>query len=165
MKSLCPVWVHGTDRRGLQGGGQGPHAAPRARSAQRPRPTRTTCPRAGTRSRRSKETGESGARALRCDRQRPPHENEAGCAFINASLRSTTQAILFVRPRLAHLRAREGLVRQLLTEAGVEDADLAAQVTLLVDGAYAVVGLAGTRPRRVMRKLQWPPCSRARVVS
>jgi hypothetical protein len=41
---------------------------------------------------------------------------------------------------LAHLHAREGLVRQLLTEAGVEDADLAAQVTLLVDGAYAVGG-------------------------
>ena len=41
---------------------------------------------------------------------------------------------------LAHLRAREELVRQFLTAAGVEDADLATQVTLLVDGAYAVGG-------------------------
>src|SRR5690349_19953208 len=65
---------------------------------------------------------------------------KAGCAFINASLEINRPGHPVREAALAHLRAREGLVRQFLTEAGVEDADLAAQVTLLVDGAYAVGG-------------------------
>src|SRR5437667_454734 len=65
---------------------------------------------------------------------------KAGCAFINASLEINRPGHPVREAALAHLRAREGLVHQLLTEAGVEDADLAAQVTLLVDGAYAVGG-------------------------
>jgi AcrR family transcriptional regulator len=65
---------------------------------------------------------------------------KAGCAFINASLEINRPGHPVREAALAHLRAREGLVRQFLTEAGVDDADLAAQVTLLVDGAYAVGG-------------------------
>ena len=64
----------------------------------------------------------------------------AGCAFINASLEINRPGHPVREAALAHLRAREELVRQLLVEAGVEDADLAAQVTVLVDGAYAVGG-------------------------
>ena len=65
---------------------------------------------------------------------------KAGCAFINASLEINRPGHPVHEAALAHLRAREGLVRQFLTEAGLEDADLAAQMTLLVDGAYAVGG-------------------------
>ncbi len=67
-------------------------------------------------------------------------KTKAGCAFINASLEINRPGHPVREAALAHLRAREGLVRQFLTEAGVEDADLAAQMTLLVDGAYAVGG-------------------------
>jgi AcrR family transcriptional regulator len=91
--------------------------------------------------RRSEETGELVILALfdvieNALRTR----TKAGCAFINASLEINRPGHPVREAALAHLRAREGLVRQLLTEAGVEDADLAAQVTLLVDGAYAVGG-------------------------
>jgi AcrR family transcriptional regulator len=65
---------------------------------------------------------------------------KAGCAFINASLEINRPGHPVREAALAHLRAREGLIHQLLTEAGVEDADLTAQITLLVDGAYAVGG-------------------------
>jgi AcrR family transcriptional regulator len=65
---------------------------------------------------------------------------KAGCAFINASLEINRPGHPVREAALAHLRAREGLVHQLLTESGVDDADLAAQVVLLVDGAYAVGG-------------------------
>ena len=67
-------------------------------------------------------------------------KTKAGCAFINASLEINVPGHPVREAALAHLRAREGLVHQLLTEAGVEDVDLAAQMTLLVDGAYAVGG-------------------------
>jgi AcrR family transcriptional regulator len=65
---------------------------------------------------------------------------QAGCAFINASLEINRPGHPVHDAALAHLRAREGLVSQLLVEAGVADPDLAAQVVLLVDGAYAVGG-------------------------
>lgn len=65
---------------------------------------------------------------------------KAGCAFINASLEINRPGHPVREAALAHLRAREGLVHQLLVEAGVEDDDLAGQVVLLVDGAYAVGG-------------------------
>ena len=65
---------------------------------------------------------------------------QAGCAFINASLEINRPGHPVREAALAHLRAREGLVHQLLVESGVEDDDLAAQVALLVDGAYAVGG-------------------------
>jgi AcrR family transcriptional regulator len=65
---------------------------------------------------------------------------QAGCAFINASLEINRPGHPVREAALAHLRAREELVHQLVVEAGVEDADLSAQVVLLVDGAYAVGG-------------------------
>jgi AcrR family transcriptional regulator len=91
--------------------------------------------------RRSEETGEPVILALFDvieDALRT--RTKAGCAFINASLEINRPGHPVREAALAHLRAREELVHQLLVEAGVEDADLAAQVTLLVDGAYAVGG-------------------------
>ncbi|HEV7176566.1 MAG TPA: helix-turn-helix domain-containing protein [Solirubrobacteraceae bacterium] len=90
---------------------------------------------------RSEETGEPAILALfdvieNALRTR----TKAGCAFINASLEINHPGHPVREAALAHLRAREGLVRRFLAEAGVEDADLAAQVTVLVDGAYAVGG-------------------------
>src|SRR5947208_1542617 len=64
----------------------------------------------------------------------------AGCAFINASLEINRPGHPVREAALAHLRAREALVHELLVESGVDDADLAAQIVLLVDGAYAVGG-------------------------
>jgi AcrR family transcriptional regulator len=66
--------------------------------------------------------------------------SQAGCAFINASLEINRPGHPVRESALAHLRAREQLVQQLLIESGVDDPDLAAQVVLLVDGAYAVGG-------------------------
>jgi AcrR family transcriptional regulator len=65
---------------------------------------------------------------------------QGGCAFINASLEINRPGHPVNDAALAHLRAREGLVHQFLVESGVDDADLTAQVVLLVDGAYAVGG-------------------------
>ena len=67
-------------------------------------------------------------------------KTQSGCAFINASLEINYPGHPIREAALAHLRAREELVRQFLVEAGADDADLAAQVVLLVDGAYAVGG-------------------------
>jgi AcrR family transcriptional regulator len=67
-------------------------------------------------------------------------KTKGGCAFINASLEINRPGHPVHEAALAHLRAREGLVHQFLIEAGVDDPDLAAQVVLLVDGAYAVGG-------------------------
>lgn len=66
--------------------------------------------------------------------------SNAGCAFINASLEINRVNHPVRKAALAHLRARERLVHKLLAEAGVQSADMAAQVALLVDGAYAVGG-------------------------
>jgi AcrR family transcriptional regulator len=91
--------------------------------------------------RRSEETGEPAILALfdvieNALRTR----TKAGCAFINASLEINRPGHPVREAALAHLHAREELVHRLLAEAGVDDADLAAQVALLVDGAYAVGG-------------------------
>jgi AcrR family transcriptional regulator len=91
--------------------------------------------------RRSEETGDPAVLALfdvieNALRTR----TKAGCAFINASLEINLPGHPVHEAALAHLRAREGLVHQLLVESGVNDAELAAQVVLLVDGAYAVGG-------------------------
>ena len=67
-------------------------------------------------------------------------KTKAGCAFINASLEINRPGHPVREAALAHLRAREGLVHRLLVESGVDDSELAAQVVLLVDGAYAVGG-------------------------
>ncbi|HEX8026684.1 MAG TPA: hypothetical protein VF484_10800, partial [Candidatus Limnocylindrales bacterium] len=67
-------------------------------------------------------------------------KTKGGCAFINASLEINQPGHQVHAAALAHLRAREALVHQFLVEAGVDDPDLAAQVVLLVDGAYAVGG-------------------------
>ncbi|HSW95434.1 MAG TPA: helix-turn-helix domain-containing protein [Patescibacteria group bacterium] len=91
--------------------------------------------------RRSKETGELAILALfDVIRNALSTKTQAGCAFINASLEINYPGHPVREAALAHLRAREELVRQLLVEAGADDADLAAQVVLLVDGAYAVGG-------------------------
>ena len=91
--------------------------------------------------RRSEETGEPAILALFDVIENALRtKTKAGCAFINASLEINRPGHPVREAALAHLRAREELVRQLLTEAGVDDADLAAQLTLLVDGAYAVGG-------------------------
>jgi hypothetical protein len=65
---------------------------------------------------------------------------KAGCAFINASLEIGRVDHPVRDAALAHLQAREQLVGKLLAETGVDDPDLAGQVALLVDGAYAVGG-------------------------
>jgi len=91
--------------------------------------------------RRSKETGELAILALfDVIKNALSTKTQAGCAFINASLEINYPGHPVREAALAHLRAREELVRQLLVEAGADDADLAAQVVLLVDGAYAVGG-------------------------
>ena len=91
--------------------------------------------------RRAEETGEPAILALfDVIENALDTKTKAGCAFINASLEINYPGHPVREAALAHLRAREELVRQLLVEAGADDADLAAQVVLLVDGAYAVGG-------------------------
>ena len=91
--------------------------------------------------RRSEETGQLAILALFDVIENALRtKTRAGCAFINASLEVNRPGHPVREAALAHLRAREGLVHQLLVEAGVEDVDLSAQVVLLVDGAYAVGG-------------------------
>src|SRR5207244_426659 len=91
--------------------------------------------------RRSEETGELAILAFfDVIENALSTKTKAGCAFINASLEINYPGHPIREAALAHLRAREELVRQLLVEAGADDADLAAQVVLLVDGAYAVGG-------------------------
>ena len=91
--------------------------------------------------RRSEETGELVILALfDVIENALETRTQRGCAFINASLEINRPGHPVREAALAHLRAREELVRQFLIEAGADDAGLAAQVTLLVDGAYAVGG-------------------------
>jgi AcrR family transcriptional regulator len=91
--------------------------------------------------RRSEETGDLAILALFDVIENALRtKTQAGCAFINASLEINYPGHPVREAALAHLRAREELVHRLLVEAGVEDTDLAAQVVLLVDGAYAVGG-------------------------
>lgn len=91
--------------------------------------------------RRSEETGELVILALfDVIENALETRTQRGCAFVNASLEINRPGHPVREAALAHLRAREELVRQFLIEAGAEDAALAAQVTLLVDGAYAVGG-------------------------
>ena len=91
--------------------------------------------------RRSEETGEPAILALFDVIENALRTTtKGGCAFINASLEINRPGHPVREAALAHLRAREALVHQFLSEAGMEDADLAAQVALLVDGAYAVGG-------------------------
>src|SRR2546421_6305091 len=91
--------------------------------------------------RRSEETGELVILALFDVIENALRtKTKAGCAFINASLEINRPGHPVREAALAHLHAREGLVHQLLVEAGEDDTDLTAQVVLLVDGAYAVGG-------------------------
>lgn len=91
--------------------------------------------------RRSEETGEPAVLALFDVIENALRtSSKAGCAFINASLELNRANHPVREAALAHLRAREQLVHRLLAEVGVEDPDLAGQVALLVDGAYAVGG-------------------------
>jgi AcrR family transcriptional regulator len=91
--------------------------------------------------RRAEETGEPAVLALFDvieDALRT--RATAGCAFINASLEISRPGHPVRDAALAHLEGRERLVGRLLAETGVDDPDLAAQLALLVDGAYAVGG-------------------------
>jgi len=91
--------------------------------------------------RRSEETGDPAILALFDVIENALRaKSQAGCAFINASLEINRPGHPVREAALAHLHAREALVHQLLVESGVDDTDLAAQVVLLVDGAYAVGG-------------------------
>jgi len=91
--------------------------------------------------RRAEETGEPAILALfDMIEQALRTSSKAGCAFINASLEISRSGHPVHEAALAHLRGREQLVRKLLAEAGVDDDDLAGQVALLVDGAYAAGG-------------------------
>jgi AcrR family transcriptional regulator len=91
--------------------------------------------------RRSEETGEPVILALFDVIENALRtSSKAGCAFINASLEINHPNHPVREAALAHLRAREQFVRALVAEAGVDDPDLAGQVALLVDGAYAVGG-------------------------
>jgi AcrR family transcriptional regulator len=85
----------------------------------------------------------------------------AGCAFLNASLELGQPDHPAHQAAVAHLHARERLVGELLVEAGVPDGGLAAQVALLVDGAFAVGGSrrdpgAAQRAKRVAAALIAP---------
>jgi AcrR family transcriptional regulator len=95
----------------------------------------------GNARRRSEETGEPVILALFDVIENALRtSSKAGCAFINASLEIHNPKHPVREAALAHLRAREQFVRALVVEAGVDDPDLAGQVALLVDGAYAVGG-------------------------
>src|SRR3989449_10040245 len=91
--------------------------------------------------RRSEETGDLAILALFDVIENALRtKTRAGCAFINASLEVNRPGHPVREAALAHLRAREGLVHQLLVEAGAGDAALSAQVVLPRDGGDAVGG-------------------------
>ena len=91
--------------------------------------------------RRAEETGELAILAFfDVIKNALSTKTQSGCAFINASLEINYPGHPVREAALGHLRAREELVRRLLVEAGADDADLASQVVVLVDGAYAVGG-------------------------
>lgn len=60
----------------------------------------------------------------------------AGCAFLNAALELGDPDHPAHQAALTHLRARGQLVTELLALSGIEDAELAGQLSLLVDGAF-----------------------------
>jgi AcrR family transcriptional regulator len=62
----------------------------------------------------------------------------AGCAFLNAALELGDPGHPAHQAALAHLHAREQLVAELLALSGIEDPQLAAELIVLVDGAFAV---------------------------
>ncbi|HEX4251208.1 MAG TPA: helix-turn-helix domain-containing protein [Pseudonocardia sp.] len=64
----------------------------------------------------------------------------AGCALLNASLELTDPEHPARRAACRQLTGRDELVARLLRQIGVEDADLAGQLALLVDGAFATGG-------------------------
>ncbi|MDT7776073.1 MAG: hypothetical protein QOC67_4997 [Pseudonocardiales bacterium] len=65
----------------------------------------------------------------------------AGCAFLNAGLELGDRDHPAGHASRRHLAGREALVAELLLESGLDDAELAAGVALLVDGAFAVGGV------------------------
>ncbi|HEX4361831.1 MAG TPA: helix-turn-helix domain-containing protein [Pseudonocardia sp.] len=64
----------------------------------------------------------------------------AGCALLNASLELADPDHPARRAAREKLTARNELVARLLREAGVDDAELAGELALLVDGAFATGG-------------------------
>lgn len=82
----------------------------------------------------------------------------AGCAFLNASLELGEPEHPASRAAEHHLRAREALVAELLLASGIDASDLAAEITILLDGAFAVGGTrrdpaAAARAKRAAAKL------------
>jgi AcrR family transcriptional regulator len=82
----------------------------------------------------------------------------AGCAFLNASLELSRPEHPANRAAEHHLRAREALVGEFLAESGIDDKDLAAQITILLDGAFVVGATrrdpaAAARAKRAAAKL------------
>jgi AcrR family transcriptional regulator len=62
----------------------------------------------------------------------------AGCAFVNAALELGDPDHPAHQAAVAHLQAREQLVAELLALAGIDNAQLAAELVVLVDGAFVV---------------------------
>ncbi|ORV57900.1 TetR/AcrR family transcriptional regulator [Mycobacterium fragae] len=74
----------------------------------------------------------------------------AGCAFLNAALEIGGPEHPVRQAALHHLRSRERLVGEMLAQSGCATEDLTAQISLLVDGAFAVAG-SGRDPRAARR--------------
>ena len=64
----------------------------------------------------------------------------AGCGLLNASLELADPEHPASRAARRQLTRRDELVARLLCEAGMDDAELAGQLALLVDGAFATGG-------------------------
>jgi AcrR family transcriptional regulator len=82
----------------------------------------------------------------------------AGCAFLNASLELGQPEHPASRAAEHHLRARETLVAELLLASGIDAPELTAEITILLDGAFAVGGTrrdpgAAARAKRAAAKL------------
>jgi AcrR family transcriptional regulator len=82
----------------------------------------------------------------------------AGCALLNASLELADPDHPASRAAREQLTARNELVARLLREAGLADAELAGELALLVDGAFATGGAhrdpgAATRAKRAATHL------------
>jgi len=123
--------------------------------------TRTTCSRDEREASLRGDRRAGDPRALRCDRERPPHENE-GWMRVHSTRRSriNRQAILFVRPRWRICALGRDSFANSSPRRAWKTPTWPPQVTLLVDGGTPLVGLAGpaaARQAKVRRLL----CSQA----
>jgi AcrR family transcriptional regulator len=82
----------------------------------------------------------------------------AGCAFLNASLELGRPEHPANQAAQHYFAGREALVAEFLRASGIEDAELTEEITILVDGAFAVGGsrrdpAAAQRAKRAAAKL------------